>query len=212
MAKKEKTICNGIFFDKEELQKLAKEHENLAWIKIENRKEIQDPHITLQFKPNQQQDEEFKPLIGQKVEVTISQYGSDGNNEGFRVSKIKAEDEKLKEMCKHIPSGIPHITTAVNGDIDPETGQTIGKPIDTYKLFDGSNPQAAKDIEPIKLTGTVGAYKIVPHKGPQAITEAQEENEKPKSFEELMERISKKGAEEKSGKNAKAQKDVLDDR
>lgn len=170
MANKTKTNYQGIFFDKQEIERLAAQYRGSIGTPIETMKKIQDPHITLQYRPTQEQIDAFKPLIGQKVQVTISQYGSDGNNEGFYVSKIQAQNPKTQEICDKVPSGIPHITTAVNGEPNPETGKPIGKPVNTYKLFDGSQPDVAKPIEPITITATMGAYQIIPNIGPKAVT------------------------------------------
>ena len=180
---KVKTNYQGIFFDKQEIQEAVQKYRGKTGIGMEIPKEIEYPHVTLQYKPAVADVEKFKQLIGTEVQVTLSQYGSDGKNEGFYVSGIQTDSPEVRELFDNIPSGVPHITTAIEGALDPETGKSVGKAVDTYKLFDGSQAGVSEIIEPITVMGKLGAFQIVPHIGPQVVVTPFKQRETP--FQDL---------------------------
>ena len=92
----------GCFLNKEELFEKVK---YLRQSPLPNEKKR--PHITFVYKPATVPEE----LFGQKITVTVSGYGNDGNNEGLQVSLI-GNHPVIDEMISRIP--VPHITLAVS--------------------------------------------------------------------------------------------------
>lgn len=109
-------IYAGIFFDKNEIEKITPN-------KLE--KEIQFPHITFKFRPNIEEQEIFKTLVNEEVDVYIYNFKMDEENAGFYVAKIETNNKTIQDLFFEIPC--PHITTSVSEN---------GKPVNTYKLFD----------------------------------------------------------------------------
>ena len=103
-------IYVGIFFAKEEMEKIKKKN---CGTPLEN--DITNKHVTIAFKPT-----EFDTsLFGEIVEVVVVGYGNNGKNEGVKV-EIKSDNKILKSV------NVPHITLSVGNG---------GKPVDTGKLL-----------------------------------------------------------------------------
>ena len=74
---------------------------------------ILQTHVTFQYMPIQVCED----LFGERIEVTITGYGSDNENEGLLV-QCRADHPVLQEMIRQIP--VPHITLSVS-----ENGQAV---------------------------------------------------------------------------------------
>lgn len=97
--------------------------------------DIQFPHITFSYMPEEVNQE----LFGTLVSITVIGYGNDGNNEGLLV-QLSSENIDVQEMIDKIQ--VPHITISVSNN---------GQPVNTRYL-------SFSAIEPIHLTGKVGGY------------------------------------------------------
>ena len=149
----QKVIYNGIFFNQEQILHIAHQY-GLPLSKI-----IIYPHITLKFHPSEEDNIYIEKLIGKKVYAIITKYGNNGLNEGFYVSDIIVEDEKIKTLFHQIESQIPHITISVCDEIDIKSKKTKSSPVMTYLLFNGSNQDRVISIPNIIIEGIVGEYK-----------------------------------------------------
>ena len=99
-------------------------------------KDIQNKHITTEFRPKQTHQD----LYGKTATFKVIGYGNDDKNEGFKVEMVSCEDVALKELFDNIP--LPHITLSVSND---------GKPVNTAKL----------DFQPVNgqiVTGKFGGF------------------------------------------------------
>lgn len=97
--------------------------------------DIQDPHITFEYKPK----EVVQSLFGEKIRITIVGYGNDGLNEGLKV-QLRADNPDVQKMIDQIE--VPHITIAVSNE---------GKPVNTKDL-------TFEDINPKEIEGKYGGY------------------------------------------------------
>jgi len=97
--------------------------------------DIQDPHITFEYKPK----EVIQSLFGERIQITIVGYGNDGLNEGLKVH-LRADNPAVQGMIDQIET--PHITIAVSSD---------GKPVNTKNI-------SFEDINPIEMEGKYGGY------------------------------------------------------
>lgn len=149
---------NGIFLNAVQVGRLAGSYGSPLDKIIEN------PHITLQYRPTPKQEAAFHRLLGQKVKVTLLEYANDGMNEGFLVGNISSDDPEVQKLIDSTPSGIPHVTISVNE-------KAGAKPKDTYRLFDGSEDTERKHVNATRFTATIGEYVIVKGKGPVVITD-----------------------------------------
>lgn len=98
-------------------------------------KDIQDPHITFEYRP----EKVDQSLFGKKIHIKIVGYGNNGQNEGLNV-QLESDDPSVQAMIDQIE--VPHITIAVSRE---------GKPVNTKNLdFEA--------IHSIKMEGTYGGY------------------------------------------------------
>lgn len=96
---------------------------------------IRCPHVTFAYRPKAVD----RKLFGQRVTVTVTGYGCDGQNEGLRVTLCCA-DAGVMALAEKIP--VPHITLSVSPD--SQSVQT------RYLDF--------APIEPFTLTGVFGGF------------------------------------------------------
>ena len=97
--------------------------------------DIQDPHITFAYRPN----EVDQSLFGTAIQIKIVGYGNDGENEGVKV-QLSSSEPHMQHMIDELET--PHITIAVSNE---------GKPVNTKRLN-------FEEIEPVELTGKYGGY------------------------------------------------------
>jgi hypothetical protein len=81
-------------------------------------KKIDNPHVTVRFRP----ESVDKRLFGAEVAASVVGYACDGRNEGWRV-ELHSDNVALQDMLDRI--AVPHITLSVSED---------GQPVDTAKL------------------------------------------------------------------------------
>lgn len=118
-----KIIYTGVFFDMPALY--SEMNKRLARKKLY--REIERPHVTVQYKPK----EVNTSLFGQEVEFTVTGYAVDGRNEGVAVQFSKdGLSQELRELLETIK--VPHITLSVSKN---------GRPVDTGRLhFEACQP------------------------------------------------------------------------
>lgn len=119
----------GCFFDPEGLWEKTK---MIRTSPLENL--IQNPHVTFLYRPEIVNES----LFGSCVEVTITGYGCDGNNEGVLVN-LKIDQKELIELAQGIP--VPHITLSLSDNADAVNTR--------YIHFE--------PVEPITVQGIFGA-------------------------------------------------------
>lgn len=97
--------------------------------------DIQEPHVTFEYKP----EKVNQSLFGERIHIKVVGYGNDGKNEGLKV-KLESDNPSIRTMIAKIE--VPHITISVSSD---------GKPVDTKKLV-------FEDINSIEMEGKYGGY------------------------------------------------------
>ena len=123
-------VYTGCFINPKKLEQKIKKLERLPL-----KRTIERPHVTFEYKPS---SVDFS-LFGEKVSVTATGYGNDGENEGLFVT-LETDNDSLKNLIKKIEN--PHITLSVSEN---------GKPVNTKNL-------SSVPIEPIKMTAVFGAF------------------------------------------------------
>ena len=120
----------GCFFDKEEEERILDRRQGPV---LEH--PIEPLHLTVEYMP----EPVDASLFGTVVEVTVTGYGNDGRNEGFRVEVCSA-DADVQRMLDSVE--VPHITLSRAED---------AASVDTkFLVFD--------TIEPFSVKGRFGAY------------------------------------------------------
>lgn len=71
------------------------------------RKNIENKHITNEFRPNKSHEE----LYGCEAKFIVTGYGNDGVNEGYKIKLISCKSDDLIKLYNNIV--IPHITLSV---------------------------------------------------------------------------------------------------
>ena len=105
-------------------------------------RDIPNQHITLAFRPNQEQFETLLPYIGRDCSYKIIGYGNDGKNEGLQVV--------IEPGIPYFGAEQQHITLSVAED---------GKPVDTGFLQFEENIPLRLDIHNGEIfTGKIGAF------------------------------------------------------
>lgn len=120
----------GCFFDKEEEERLLEHRQGPAL-----ERPIGSLHVTVEYLP----EHVDTSLFGTEVEVTVTGYGNDGRNEGFRV-EISSADDEVQSLLDGIE--IPHITLSRAEDAES---------VDTKNIL-------FEPIEPFTVKGRFGAY------------------------------------------------------
>lgn len=93
-------------------------HENLPEGKLSC--DVEEKHITLKYKPTEEDIKTYLPLVGKEVKIAIIGYANDGYTEGYEV-------EILTPNIPYMGQEKVHITLSYA----PEKG---AKPVDTGKL------------------------------------------------------------------------------
>ena len=130
----------GVFFDYDEVQNLAQRFEAPLY------KIIEKPHVTLKYRPSEDDVESLKAHLGERVKFTAQFWGNNEKNSGFAVSLSSLPSKEIYERLQGIK--FPHITTSIAEG---------AKAVDTYKLFDGSG-EPPKLIAPESIRGRVGFF------------------------------------------------------
>ena len=134
-------IYAGIFFALETVETAVKQNGGVAL-----KKEISLPHVTLVFRPSDEDMQKLQPLLGKEVEVSLDEFAYNDRNAGFRVSVV-TPDVVVGNFLK---GKLPHITTFVGAD---------GRPVDTPKLFDGSFENVNfVQVDSQTITGRIGVF------------------------------------------------------
>lgn len=125
-----KVIYTGAFVDSKDLERKLEEYgveRTKLW------RQIQDTHVTFQFRPK----EVDETLFGLPVDIRVIGYGVNPQNEGLLV-EVTCANETVQKLCDQVE--VPHITLSVSED---------GKPVNTRYV----------DFVPIKTPFTVrGVY------------------------------------------------------
>ncbi|MNV39718.1 hypothetical protein D3C71_1313080 [compost metagenome] len=114
-----KPIYTGIFFDEKAYNEMNRQSSTNTLDK-----RIENPHITLEFKPKSLLPDE---LIGLEVEVTIIGEGNDGMNHGYEVIVPDALKEHYHgSLAPHITMSIDYVAKPINtGSIDFENRKSF---------------------------------------------------------------------------------------
>ena len=112
-------IYAGIFFALEAVEAAVEQKGGVTLEKV-----IALPHVTLAFRPSDEDMQKLQPLLGKEVEVSLDEFAYNDRNAGFRVSVV-THNRVVNDFLK---GKLPHITTSVG---------IAGKPVETPKLFDG---------------------------------------------------------------------------
>lgn len=112
-------IYTGIFFDFAAVEAAVSQNGGVMLEKV-----IALPHVTLAFRPSDEDMQKLQPLLGKEVEVSLDEFAYNNRNAGFRVSVV-TPNSVVNDFLK---GKLPHITTSVG---------IAGKPVETPKLFDG---------------------------------------------------------------------------
>ena len=128
----ENIIYAGVFFNSEAVEAAV---EKSGRVMLE--KAITLPHVTLAFRPSDEDMRKLQGLLGKEVEVKLDEFAYNDRNAGFCVS-IVIPNGVVSDFLK---GKLPHITTSVGAD---------GRPVDTPKLFDGS----FEGVNSVQMTNT----------------------------------------------------------
>ena len=134
----ENIIYMGVFFAQEEVNAWAQ-----AFDENGLEKRINNPHVTLKFRPSAEDIEALVPHIGEEV---VDAYGNDRENAGFRIGEYETSAHTIRSMLESIK--IPHVTTSISD---------AGKPVNTPRLFEGRKG-CSFPIKPFVLKGKIGAF------------------------------------------------------
>lgn len=113
-------IYAGVFFDVTVVEATVNQNGSVTL-----EKEIALPHVTLAFRPSDEEMQQLYSLVGKEIKVSLDEYAYNNRNAGFKVS-IVTPNSVVEGFLK---GKLPHITTSVGAE---------GRPVDTPKLFDGS--------------------------------------------------------------------------
>lgn len=130
-----KVIYTGVFVNAEEL---AKQLQESGLNRVAHEKEIEDTHVTFEFRPKVVDES----LFGTPVDILVTGYGSDDENEGLSV-RIMCQNQQVQEIGSSVE--IPHITLSISRDGRAvNTRRLVFHPIETpfvikgvYKAFCG---------------------------------------------------------------------------
>lgn len=125
-------IYAGVFFDFADVEAAVSQKGGATL-----EKEIALPHVTLAFRPSDEDMRKLQGLLGKEVEVKLDKFAYNNRNAGFRVS-IVTPNSVVEGFLK---GKLPHITTSVSAE---------GRPVDTPKLFDGS----FEGVNSVQMTNT----------------------------------------------------------
>ena len=133
-------IYAGVFFEATVVDAAVNQNSGVML-----RKAIALPHVTLAFRPSDDEMQLLHPLLGNEIEVSLDKFAYNDRNAGFRVS-IVTPNSVVEDFLK---GKLPHITTSVGE----------GRPVDTPKLFDGSfdNVNHVK-VDNQTIAGRIGVF------------------------------------------------------
>ena len=137
----ENIIYMGVFFAQEEVNAWAQ-----AFDENGLEKRINNPRVTLKFRPSAEDIEALVPHIGEEVDFVVDAYGNDRENAGFRIGEYETSAHTIRSMLESIK--IPHVTTSISD---------AGKPVNTPRLFEGRKG-CSFPIKPFVLKGKIGAF------------------------------------------------------
>lgn len=123
-----KVIYTGAFVDSKDLERKLEEYgveRTKLW------RQIQDTHVTFQFRPK----EVDETLFGLPVDIRVIGYGVNPQNEGLLVEATCA-NETVQKLCDKVE--VPHITLSVSEDGKPVNTRYVGfAPIKTPFIIRG---------------------------------------------------------------------------
>lgn len=108
----QKVVYTGAFVDSKDLALKLSEH---GVIRSKLWREIQNTHVTFQFRP----EEVDESLYGCPVDIRVVGYGVNPQNEGLLV-EVSCANEAVQKLSEQVK--VPHITLSVSED---------GKPVNT---------------------------------------------------------------------------------
>lgn len=104
-------------------------------------KVIEHQHVTITFMPTKPNEH----LYGIGATFTVTGYGNDGLNEGYRVRLKSCENEELVQLYNSVP--VPHITLSIGA---------AGKAVNTANL-------EFEDVEPFDIYAVFGGFNERPY-------------------------------------------------
>ncbi len=123
-----KVIYTGAFVDSKDLERKLEEYgveRTKLW------RQIQDTHVTFQFRPK----EVDETLFGLPVDIRVIGYGVNPQNEGLLV-EVTCANETVQKLCDKVE--VPHITLSVSEDGKPVNTRYVGfAPIKTPFIIRG---------------------------------------------------------------------------
>lgn len=139
---KQDVIYAGIFFDKADVNTAVSHLGGEVLNRV-----IDDPHVTLAFRPNEEQKQMIGSLMGKDIVVKLDEFACNDKNAGFLVSMVTPNPD----VNNFLEGKLPHITTSVGEN---------GRPVDTPKLFDGSfkNVSSIQQEDSQVLVGKIGVF------------------------------------------------------
>lgn len=94
-------IYTAVFLSKEDVLAAAGQFHGSRLANV-----TENPHVTFSFRP----EEVNTDLFGRPVDVAVTGYGNDGENEGLRV-ELQSDDMEIEKLIEKIP--VPHITVSL---------------------------------------------------------------------------------------------------
>lgn len=137
----ENVIYVAIFFALEAVEAAVKQKGGVTLEKA-----IALPHVTLAFRPSDEEMQLLHQLLGKEIEVSLDEFAYNDRNAGFRVS-VTTPNSVVEDFLKW---KLPHITTSVSQE---------GRPVETPKLFDGSFENVNfVQVDSQTIVGRVGLF------------------------------------------------------
>ena len=135
-------IYAGVFFDSTAVEAAVGQNGGVVLEKV-----ISLPHVTLAFRPSDEEMQMLQLLLGKEIEVSLDEFAYNNRNAGFKVSIVTPDCVVVNDFLK---GKLPHITTSVSQE---------GRPVETPKLFDGSFENVNfVQVDSQTITGRIGAF------------------------------------------------------
>jgi len=90
--------------------------------------DVKSDHITIAYKPNDENYQKLLPLIGKRANAYINEYRANENIEAFMVDLICYNSYSLTEeeqVVERVDDGLPHITISHKKGMRPGEADTL---------------------------------------------------------------------------------------
>lgn len=132
----------GVFFDACEVEAWQKAFDDEGLDR-----NIEYPHVTLKFRPTEDEVAMLQRHVGNNVDFVVDAYGNNNENAGFRICEWFEACEDVANMLEAIK--LPHITTSVS---------STGRPVNTPKVFEKGYGAGTFPIKPFVIKGKIGMF------------------------------------------------------